>query len=697
MNCMRRTTASLLSLIAAYVTITLYVNIVRYEHFLNYEWDLGVIMQSLWSTTHGFLMFETADFSTAGLKSYLELNTSLIALPVAFLFRFFPSASFLFLLQSIVVGASAIPLFLISSNMGNSERSSLILCALYLFSFPLLSAIFFDFHWEAFIPVEYLFLFYFVQNSRRIPSFLIILLGTFTLQVFPFLSAAIGLFKFTERKKAASLLGIQLILFSAFSFVVDFSIQHFLIFPLVGSVYPDASHVIHFIAIGKLALPLSSMYWLLLLLSLGFLPLLRPSYLILSIPWFIESTFLYSFFSVHLGNQYAFIAFPPLAVSAAASLPLFRGREPILGTFTLPSIIISFALITGLTGISRYLFSTSPDILYPSIYILSYTMVATILSYFLIFRRKEIAYLLAKNRGIPLLLISLLILNLALGPLNTLNYNATTYAGYRVTFQQSPAFSYFIRMISVIPRNATIFASNNLFPYVAKDLNAYGILYTFSRSNFPYLPFTASNPPEFVLLDTSYFLIPPFLSSQLFNTSVYGLRSYILEQQFPGTIYLFQLHYRGATQSYMLYRQPVQLYLNYRNFDLGPSGFVAHLKNSRYGYVIESRYAHRNEGVVYNTIWYGPYITLKPGAYILQMNLSVSGNGSVLYVDGSSIYSPLYYSLNLTSTHGWRTITVYFTVKEPYPISEFRGYLVYSNGTPAGRVILNYMVLKYLG
>lgn len=687
---LRRQLLPLISAVALFVALTSFLSLLKYQHFLNYDWDLGIAIQSLWSTTHGRLMYETADLSTSGLKSYLEVNTAYLGLLIAPFFRLDPSAEFLFVLQSVAVGASAFPLHKVCTKIGIEEPYATLLCVVYLFSYPMLSSILFDFHYEAFIPVEFFLFICLAMEERFVPASLVILLGGFTLEVFPFLSAAYGLVRLSEFRRSSAVSGSKIIVISAAVYILAVAIQRSVIYSVAGSLHP--AHAAYFLVPGKLILPESALYWLLLLLSLCFLPVMKPRLLLLSVPWFVESVFLYSLFSQHLGNQYAFIAFPPLFIGFVHAFAWLRRSA---GRLTWVALSIPLLLLSAFLSLS----SRTATLLNPPygylIPIVALMLIALLSVIFLaIFLRKRPH---GRVRLAILFLCSLLVLNLVLGPLNTENYNATTYAGYDTVFSGSNAFNAFSTIVSSIPSNATVIASNNLFPYIARDLNAYSILPPYSASRFPFLPFSNSTPPEYVLIDTDYYYLPPFLGPELFNTSAYGLKAFIFEYAYPGCIYLFELHYSGHTREFIVSAQHAVQYFDYRNLITGPSGKVARMDGSRFGYVIQSRYADRNTSVIYNTMWYGPYITLLPGNYTLLVNLSVSGNGSspVLYMDSSALYSPFYYSVTVAKTGGWREVELNFTVQRPYFFTEFRGYLLYTAGMPDGSAVLNYMKLTY--
>ena len=141
-----------------------------------------------------------------------------------------------------------------------------------------------------------------------------------------------------------------------------------------------------------------------------------------------------------------------------------------------------------------------------------------------------------------------------------------------------------------------------------------------------------------------------------------------------------------------------------KNLAIGPSGKVIPYPDSKFGYVIESKSASSLSDNS-NTIWYGPYLTLEPGHY--KVTISLMGKAlnktvmptPLLYMNsngfgGPTYYSETVYSSQLSSTH-WTNFTFFINVQKPYPLTEFRGYLVYNGLGTYGQLMLNYIEVEY--
>ncbi len=705
--------------ILSYTVIISYLSLLRYRDFFTSNWDFGLMQQMLWSTLHGHLLFETADYSTGGFRSYLEINSSYIALPVALIYALNQSASTLFIIQSLAVALASFPLFFIVLRNRQSRGVAFAFVLLFLLGMGTLSSIFYDFHWESMIPVEF-FSFYLLYSSGRFRlAAAVLAIGSATLEVFPFMAASVVVY--FAIADAENLPGSNLsqnrkrpmffLSACAAAFLVTVTLQKVIIDRIVGLAAGGAAVSASSYFIQPFLTPpifmASSVYWLLLLASVAFLPLLGGRSLVMSIPWFIESVFLYPKFSIMFGYQYAFIALPPLLVSAVIGAERLNrdGRQT---AWLLPAIFAA-------ASFSLLILHTSSIFLRQNDYALSLPLLLTSAVLFLLFfsghpsSGKGNPYgrhaTGARGKLLMAVMLSAIFFNLVMGPLNISNFGVNS--GYNLNFSQNPAFGDISRVASMVKNGSTVLASDNLFPLVDANVHAYSALWLpFSRSYMPYLPFNATTLPEYVFADTSQLtLMPSFIIRNIFNSSTYGLVAYVYFSSYPGTVYLFKHGYTGAAMAFLSTPLIAHFSLNYRSLRLGLSGFAEKYPGSAFGGVIKSRngYALSPSNPNSRNIWYGPYITLLPGNYTVTFNLMIeSRNGQatlpVLYMNGNSFGSGFYYSVNLSQSSiggsGFRNITFHFHCAYPAPLTEFRGYLLYAGNAPAGTVLLNYISVQ---
>ena len=732
------------TLIFSYTFLMTYFSYLRFQNFFATNWDLGINMQLLWTTTHGHLMFETGDFEFNGILSFLQLHSTYIAFPIAFIYNMMPTPQFLFTLQSLVLSCSIIPLFLIGRHIGVSRKILFPALVVYLLNFGIVSGLMYDFHWETFLPLEFFGMFYLLLRRKYALSVVPFIIGCSTLEVFPFLAAGGILYFIVERipiarfgnwtkEKVREALELSVYLFST---VVSYVLIRILQLSIVPKLIGQETHLasvsssvtsLFVINISLVILPHSLLYWLLLYSAFGYISVFYPKHVILAIPWMFNTFLLFPSFASYFGNQYAIIASIPIAVGFIYGLKELHKIDIHHPQFVV--VIVLFVTIFSLTVFS--LLSADSRLLLSfrnasSILILDILIALPILSLLIpVFRGKHSDNQINQHgnhelrrqyrslnfnrqfKCICILFTMLLVFNFMMSPLNTKNFEATPMPGYQFKDSINPEFKFVHYLVSKIDPHSSVVASDNLFPFVANNPNAYAITwFPFNASQTPFFPFNMSHFPDFVLADSSqFFLMPSFLSAAVFNSSDYGLIEYINFNQYPGSIYLFEFHTHQATKYHNVSTQPNQLYFYSKNLAVGPSGRIAPYKDSMFGSVIQSDPTNNLSGNSH-TIWYGPYFTFEPGYYKVIISLrggtykKSSNNLPVLYMNSNGFRSQTYYSLNVyssqLSSQTWTTFSFLIQINEPYPLTEFRGYLGYNDSGAYGWVMLNYIEVFYL-
>lgn len=709
-------------------------SLLRYQEFYTTNWDLGINMQLLYTTTHGQLLFEAGDYETSLVNSFLFVHPAYIAFPLAGLYGLAPGAELLLGIQASAVALSAVPLYLIGRETRSPNWVLWLGVTVYLTSVALLAGLLYDFHWEAFIPLEFLSTFYLWDRGRYALALVPAVVGILTLQVFPVLLlglAAYATYPFliayvsrpprTLTRLWRGLTGpvfpmAGLVAVAVVGFFVPGLINQWVLTPALGTpIYPPSppytTYGLTFWAgLTTAMIGPRLLYWAVLFASFGFLPLLfRQRLLILSVPWFLYTVVMNpnSAFTT-FGFQYSMIAVAPLAIGfiwgleriglgradppphAVSALGWIVLLLPLLGA----SLVASLSIITGTVEGQWILLAVAA-------FVVAGCIALQIVLPALRSRRPSppvvLGFRLAQRRptriaaavGLAAVLVAC---NLALSPLNTANFLGPGNGGYSFTYEPNPVFAYMATVTSQIPAGATVLASDNLFPFVANNPNAYSLLW---YPQVPtYLPFNATVLPRFVLLSTSqWFGIPAYLDAKLFDRSAYGIPTVLYSTPFyPGSIYLFELDYSGTTQVVQVSPFPDHQVICPEGLALGPSGTLLSAPGSPCGSILHTSPASNLSGSG-PTIWYGPYITLIPGNYSITFMLrgGPSGpepkNSSVLVMDGSGEGSGYWYYLpinsNEISSTAWTNITLSFALATPVPQSEFRGYLggVTVNGT----------------
>ncbi len=573
-------------MLVAYAVLMTYIGNLRVADFYAANWDLGINQQMLWTAAHGRLLYEAGDFEQYGASSFLQVHSTYIAFLVAPIYSAAPTPLTLLSLQSAIFSLSGIPLYLLARRRTESPWIPLLAVSVYFACFGVTSSLTYDFHWESFLPLEFLCLFLVLQLRRYGLGLAIILIGSLTLEVFPFLAAGALIFFLLEKVKlpgwrwktlridhgSRALVGL---LVAAAAIYVGIRVGQYVVVPALLGV-PSISGgrpggiagVIAFSS-NSVTLPHSIAYWLLLLTCFGFLPLLSPRHLVLSLPWFYYSVIVAPVFSSHFGSAYGLVAIGPLAVAFIAGLERFsrlalRGRLVTVLALALAGGTALLALIGAFPGESARILGNDAGVALwaPLLSLLVVGVALGTLRWSTRRRRSphgpgRIASMSRdrRTRAVPLLLACLVVAILAfdveMSPMNPTNFDATPFPGYEFSWSQNPLAQEMGWLVGFVPAGAEILASNHLFPYVANDPNAWPVPWTpIGPSNpFPQFPFTPNHLPTYVLVDSSeYPFLPSFLDQALSNRSVYGLVAYVTTTAYPGTVSLFGLGYSQPAQ-----------------------------------------------------------------------------------------------------------------------------------------------------
>lgn len=321
----------LFGMVAVYTALVTSLCQLRFDGFNGGAFDLGVNQQLLWTGSHGYLLYETPDYVTTGIHSFLEIHSTYVAFLVAPLYAALPYPGTLFAIESAAVGSAVFPLYLIARHRGVAPSLVFPFLLLFLASFAVLSALLFDFHWEAFLPTELLWFYFLVRRKSYLIAALPMVLGFLTLEIFPILVGGVVLLCLSEKvyeigARPEALfrdrdVRVQLVFGSAagVAFGAFLLLEHLVIPTLVGTsgvtgVYAGVNPS-YAVLVTPDSLDGSAVYWFLLLASLGFLPVFSPKSLLPSLPWFVESVVLQPYYSHAFGNQYALIAISALTIA----------------------------------------------------------------------------------------------------------------------------------------------------------------------------------------------------------------------------------------------------------------------------------------------------------------------------------------------------------------------------------------------
>ena len=236
------------------------------------------------------------------------------------------------------------------------------------------------------------------------------------------------------------------------------------------------------------------------------------------------------------------------------------------------------------------------------------------------------------------------------------------------------------KIISLIPRNASVLTQNDIFPHVSQRKHVY-----------LYLP-RADFEPDFILIDIKleFYRSPPpyppysaFIPQYLKTHPNYGIYAS------ADGIILFKKDYLETPVFFIPY---IRL-LNYKDLILG-KGRIIHDASSKSKYV----YFH-SRNMERGTFWFGPYEIFPSGEYkaIFCLKVKETVNDTVIIIDISAdhgvtiLASKVIKGVDFNAPNTWQNFTLEFEIYAPMEL-EFRGIFV-SNATD---VYLDYILVKQM-
>ena len=209
-------------------------------------------------------------------------------------FDLFRSPQNLLILQTVVIGLGAVPVYLVARRVLRMERTALAMALIFLVNPSILNLNLYDFHLEAFLPLflGMFFYYYLTANWRGYALFLALSLITIDFAALIIvaicLAHALRSYRFPatfdiDKKRRVVLLSTSVVSLIVFFLVVNASVA------LSGKSTSALGALSSFVnpALGSQAIYRKTVFWLLCMIPLLFLPLLVPSQLVTVAPWFL--------------------------------------------------------------------------------------------------------------------------------------------------------------------------------------------------------------------------------------------------------------------------------------------------------------------------------------------------------------------------------------------------------------------------
>jgi len=236
-------------------------------------------------------------------------------------------------------------------------------------------------------------------------------------------------------------------------------------------------------------------------------------------------------------------------------------------------------------------------------------------------------------------------------------------------------------IIPLIPENASVLTTNNLFPHVSNRFNAWVLPYTYDEPYPHYytgisdiwkeyaIKILNETNPDFVLLDLR---IGETKSMKLIISELLAKRSYGV-YAYADDILLLKRNYEDAPKIFV----PLDAKFNYKKLILYDGSIVREI-TSVSGKVL----AHTTRDIANVTFWGGPNHIMPPGQYEVTFRLKLSGNAqnvSVVTLDVATdrgtriLNSTVLHVSDFEELETWEEFTLAFQIMELPTNIEFRG------------------------
>lgn len=207
--------ALLLFSILFFIIIFSYLSIRRYRTLNSYYYDLGIMNQVVYNTSHGrFLEMTNQDLKKN--VSRLAIHFDPILAIFAPFYKLYEGPEILLIGQAIILGLGALAIFLISQKVLKKNPISFLFALSFLFYFAVQRAVLFDFHAVTLATTFFLFAIYFQLLKKWFWFFLFIFLALLTKEHVGLIVLFFGLYLFfikKEKKIGAITAGLGLIFF----------------------------------------------------------------------------------------------------------------------------------------------------------------------------------------------------------------------------------------------------------------------------------------------------------------------------------------------------------------------------------------------------------------------------------------------------------------------------------------------------
>jgi uncharacterized membrane protein len=633
-----RSRLSVAAAILAYTVVMSWYTVSKHNSFSTYAWDLGIFDQSFWTTVNlGMVFYNTCEQHLVESGSFFGVHFSPILFLLVPFYYLHQSPVTLLVLQSLILGLSAYPIYLIAKTR-LPEETAAALAMIYLLNPALHGVNSYDFHVQSTLPLifNYLLLYTLRWDTKRMVAASILALSVQEQVVVVMLSYVAFLVVHRTlrgarwREKAAIRGEITPILAVLAATVIWWAMSS----SVLHHYNPDVpKHLMagQNFAILEVGSPAE--------VPLRVLTDPGKAFRAVSYDWFDKNVYALSLFTPtlflgFLSPATLIPAAPWFAVSALSNYPPYYR----LG-FQYPALVLPFIYVSLVMGLERL--STS-------------------------LKEENSVSLRAAVKGLLVVGVASCV---ALSPLSP----------FTDGFSLSPAYikpaagersRRLTEMLALIPPEASVLTQDNVFPHVSGRLDAYVMVpeiaqdpETWRRANSTLMALRT----EYILLDME--TDPHGTAKTAFQIVAHGNYSLLA---FYDNIYLYE---RGGGSTPLFY-EPISAAYGPRDLIVMNAEIVRE-PNSTTGEAIRYVDMHRRS----STIWYGPYEIAPEGRYTALYRLKTSSHSDtgVILLDARSRGETL---ANVTVDAGslpegaWHDATLNFTLNTVSTDLELRGILL---------------------
>lgn len=345
-------------MVAAYAAVFSWLSVLRYRGYSTGRFDLGNMVQAVWSTSEGRLL-ETTDITG---RQFSRLGAHVDPVLVLFvpLWWIWSSPEMLLVAQAVIVATGALPAFWLGRRWLGDDRLAVAGAAAYLLYPAVQHATLFDFHPVTLAAPLLLFCIWAAEEARWVTLGVCAGLAALTQEQVGLLIAALAVwlwFRHPDRRRAAVILagasvawvGVAVLVIMP-AFALQSSNAHIDRYSKLGDGPADIA--ITFLtrpwdAFSVIATPGRVGYLLALLLPLLLLPLAAPALTLVAVPQLLINLFASTGPAQTVDYHYAILLSPILVAATMLGLSRLRssGRHGFVNDFVAHPPRVATALV----------------------------------------------------------------------------------------------------------------------------------------------------------------------------------------------------------------------------------------------------------------------------------------------------------------------------------------------------------------